>query len=288
MKKRFTIIDWLLFFIVFSFSLNIIVHVFLYVEEQNIYDLFQMILCSFCLIVIVVPWIIKKVYRHYLYIIIYNDFFEIYDKSIFNSLFICERENKKYLKYGLTSTCEQIYEYSYNDLIIDFGLIRIDDNRKLMIIYKFRNFKNFQNGFNEAFLKSQIQAIEHYYENNVISPLAGETTFYKNKRNAFQVKKVDGGFVAAKYRHDIPVVIHSIKALPNYEIGWKYIGDSYQNGLEYFESYEKAKEYIMSLIDHKQKMFSLMVKIKRLEKYNYFILLPSQLYNKIYVTICYH
>lgn len=78
--------------------MNTIVHVFLYVEEQDIHDLFQLILCSFCLIVVVVPWLINKAYGHYMYVIIYNDFFEIYDKSIFDSILIRERENKKYLK----------------------------------------------------------------------------------------------------------------------------------------------------------------------------------------------
>lgn len=243
MKKRF-LLDWISILLIFAFSLNSIIHIFLYIEDQSVFNLISLILYPSCLAVYVLTLVIFKVHNNKVYLIIYNNFFEIYGKSVLAAKLLHERKNKKYLKYGLICTHEKIYEFSYNDLIVHFGLFEIDGNRKLMIVYKIKNIKE---DFYEEFWKSIEKANKHYYENNYISILEGDNIFYKNKRNAFQIKEVDGQFIVMEYRHYIPIEIHSIKYLSECKDRWEYIGDSLENGLQYFETYEKAKEYIMSL-----------------------------------------
>ena len=135
MKKKFAT-NWLSILLILTFSLNTIINIFLYIEEQNAFGLFRLILYPFCLVFYILALIISKVYGNKKYLIIYNDFFEIYDKSIFDSKLVSECINKKCIRYGLAYTHEKRYEFSYNELILDFGLIKIDDNKKLMIIYK--------------------------------------------------------------------------------------------------------------------------------------------------------
>ena len=243
MKKNVSI-DWLSILLIFAFSFNSVNHIFLYIKEQNAFNLFGLILYPLCLVIYILVLIISKVYGNNKYLIIYNDFFEIYDKSIFDSKLVCERKNNKYVRYGLTYTHEKRYEFSYNELIIDFGLIKIDNNKKLMTVYK---IKNIQKDFYEVFSASLSKAREYYYKTNEICPLVGDDIFYKNRRNAFQIEEVNGQFNVIKYRHYVPVEIHDIKDLSNYNVYWKYIGSTYTDGINYFETYEKAREYIISL-----------------------------------------
>ena len=51
-------------------------------------------------------------------------------------------------------------------------------------------------------------------------------------------------FVVARYRHYVPVEIHRLNDISNYKVGWDYIGDSHDDGIQYFESFESAEEYI--------------------------------------------
>ena len=240
MKKKFSI-DWLSLLLIIVFASNTILSIFLFADEQNIFNLISLILYPCGLAFFVFVLIFVKVYQNKRYLIIYNDYFEIYDKSIFDAKLICEHKNKKYLKYGLTSINEKKYEFSHNGLIVHFGLIDIDENRKLMIIYKINN------EFYESFSESIDKAREYYYDNNEICLLEGENIFYKNKRNAFQIKEINSRFIVIKYRHYLPIEIYSIKTLSNRKVGWEYIGDSHDDGIEYFETDEKAKEYILSL-----------------------------------------
>ena len=147
------------------------------------------------------------------------------------------------MKYGLTRISEKRYEFNYGDLIIDFGLIEIDDNKKLMIIYK---IKNIQEDFFEAFFDACEKAREHYYENNKICHLEEKDVFYKNKRNAFQIKEVNGKFNILRYRHYVPIEIHRINLLSKCKVGWKCIGSTHEDGIQYFETYDEAKNYILS------------------------------------------
>ena len=242
MRKKFST-DWLSILLISTFSINTIISIFLYIENQDAFGLFRLILYPFCLVSYIFVLIISKVYGNKKYLIIYNDFFEIYDKSIFDSKLVRECKNKKYIRYGLAYTHEKRYEFSYNESIIDFGLIKIDDNKKLMIIYKIKNLKD---DFYEAFSDAIKKAIKHYYDNNEICRLEGNDVFYKNKRNAFQIKEVNGKFNIIRYRHYVPIEIHSIKFLSNNKVDWEYIGSTHEDGLQYFETYDEAKDYIIS------------------------------------------
>ena len=110
-----------------------------------------------------------------------------------------------------------------------------------MIIYR---MKNLPDSFYEDLNKSREAAIEHYYKNHDITPIEEESVVYKNKRNAYKIKEVNGNFVVERYIHYVPVEIHRLNDISNYNVGWDYIGDSHDDGIQYFESYESAEEYI--------------------------------------------
>ena len=242
MKSK-THIDWLSILLISVFGLNTIFHIFLYIEDQNIYNLISLILYPSCLAIYVLLLIFIKIYNRTRFIIIYNDFFEIYNKNIFELSFVYERKNTRYSKYGVNDSLEKKFIFKHNNLIIDFGIFELDENRKLMVIYKMKTSKD---NFYEEFLKSIEEAEEHYYENNKVDGLQEENVFYKNKRNAFQIKESNGRYYIVKYRHYIPIVIHNIKFLKKYTSGWDCIDDSIEEGLESFESYEKAKDYVLN------------------------------------------
>lgn len=228
--------------VIIAFLANTILGIFHYITEPNVLTLiFKLIVTPCFLVIFIFILFVIKVYDNKHYLIIYNDFFEIYDKSIFDAKLICERKNKKYLKYGLTSNSEKKYAFTYNGLSITFGLMVIDNNRKLMIIYK---IKSHDNKFYEALLESKNKAKHRYYENNDIPPLEGENVFYKNSRNAFRIEEVNGKFNVLKYRHCVPIDIHNIKALSTYTVGWECIGGSYEDFRHSFETFSEAKDYI--------------------------------------------
>ena len=102
--------------------------------------------------------------------------------------------------------------------------------------------------FYETFFEAKKRSEEHYYEHNNILPLNGDNIFYKNKRNAFEIKEINGKFIVLKYRYYVPVDVHDIKNILKYKPGWDYIGDSHDDGIESFETHEKAKEYISYLM----------------------------------------
>lgn len=237
--------DWLSILLISVFSFNTILYIFLYLSEKDIHNLIFLILYLTCLLIYVLVLILSKLHCQCKYIIVYNDFFEIYGKNIFDSKIVVECKNRKYVKYGLSSTKETKYEFSYNNFVMNFGTLNIDENRKLMIIYKVKNTKD---DSYEEFFSSMKKSVEYYCENNDLVPLKGDNIFYKNKRNAFEIKEVNGKFIVLKYRYYVPVDVNNIKQILVYKPGWNYIGDSHDDGLELFETYEKAIEYISYLM----------------------------------------
>ena len=230
-------VDWLSILLIAVLLFNTIISVFLYVEEPESYNLIKLILCPTCLLCYVSFLIWLKLYQSKNFIIVYDDFFEICNKSIFDAKFVCERKNVRYVKYGATGKKEKKYLLSCDEITIDFGLIEIDEKRKLMVIYKISNI-----GYNFylLFKESKDKAKEHYYANNEISPLKDENIVYKNKRNAFQIKKVNNQYIVSRYRHYAPIDIHRINHLRACQVGWVRIDD----GCLRFESCEQAQEYI--------------------------------------------
>ena len=48
------------------------------------------------------------------------------------------------------------------------------------------------------------------------------------------------------YRHNLPIGIFSLKEIDKRNVSWQYKGSSSDNGIEYFDSYEQAREYILN------------------------------------------
>ena len=234
-------IDWISIILISVFSFNSCISVYLCIVDPDGTTLFRALMYPICLIAYIILLIVVKNYTSKRYLIIYDDYFEIHGKSIFDSTLVSERKNFRYLKYEISSSVEKKFIFTDGDFIIDFGLIEIDSTRKLMIIYR---MKNLPDSFYEDFNKSREDAIEHYYKNHDITPIKEERVIYKNKRNAYNIKEENGKFVVARYRHYVPVEIHRLNDISNYNVGWDYIGDSHDDGIQYFETYESAEEYI--------------------------------------------
>lgn len=238
MKKN---IDWISIILISVFSFNSCISVYLCIVDPDGSTFFRALMYPICLIAYIILLVIVKNHTSKRYLIIYDDYFEIKGQSIFGSKFISEKKNYKYLKYGISSTVEKKFIFTVEELIIEFGLINIDCTRKLMIIYKMQNLPDI---FYEDFNNSIEDAIEHYYKNHEIIPLEEENLLYKNMRNAYRIKEVNGKFVVLRYRHYVPVEIHRLNDISNYNVGWDYIGNSHDDGIQCFETYESAAEYI--------------------------------------------
>lgn len=234
-------IDWISIILISLFSFNSCVSVYLCIVDPDGTTLFGTLMYPICLIAYIILLIVVKNYTSKRYLIIYDDYFEINGQSIFDSKFIAEKKNFKYLKYEIVSTIEKKFLFTVGELILEFGLIDIDCTRKLMIIYKTQNIPDY---FYKDFNNSIEDAIDHYYQNHDITPLEEVNIIYKNKRNAYKIKVVNDKYIVARYRHYVPVEIHRLNDISNYKVGWDYIGDSHDDGIQYFESYESAEEYI--------------------------------------------
>ena len=232
--------DWLSILLISVFLLNTVLYISLYIDEQTIHNLIFLILYPTCLVIYVSGFVFSKIYKEKSFLIIYNDFFEICGKSILDSKVVCERNNKSYKKYGLSENVEKKNFFSYGGLNIDFGIMNLDQNRKLMIIYK---MKALNDSYLEEFYTSIERAKEQYYKNNDIVPMTGDHVFYKNKRNAFKIEELEGKYTIIRYRHQVPIGIY-IKHILNYTVGWENIGSLHDEGISYFDSIEQAEEYI--------------------------------------------
>lgn len=242
MKKKF-LSEWVSILLIFVFSVNSIISLFLYLNEQNTSNFVRLLLYLIALFIYIILLITIKLHSNNKYILIYDNCFELYGKNIFDSKILSEKKTNKYSKFGLKNVVEKKCEFSYDKLIITFGLIEIDSSRKLMIIYKIKNM-------NDDFYKTYLESIEnaklHYYANNEVEPLKGEYFFFKNKRNAYQIEEKNKKYYVNKYRHYVPIEIY-IKNIVDSKPSWVRIRDSHE-GLDFFDSYEKAEEYVSHLM----------------------------------------
>ena len=242
MKKR-NLSEWMSILLIFVFSVNATIYLFLYLNEQNTTNLVGLVLYPTGLIAYIALLIVIKLHAGKKYVVVYDNHFELYGKDIFDSKVLAEKKTNKYSRFGLKNVLEKKCEFSYGDLTISFGLIEIDVSRKLIIIYKIRKMDD---DFRKMFLESVEKARSHYYENHEVEALKGEHIFHTNKRNAYQIEEKNEKYVVNKYRHYVPIEIH-IKNVVDCKPSWECISDS-REGLECFDSYEKAEECVYRLM----------------------------------------
>ena len=235
MKKKLEL-NWVDIGLIVSMSISTICWIFLHIGNPEPLTWIQLIVTPTCLVSYIILTVINKQANDKRYFIIYDNYFTICGKSIFDAKFIKERQNRKYVKHGVTCTTEKIYRFEHDDLVFEFGLMKLDNNRILMIVY---NSKQGPDLYWRIARESIDDAIEHYYLLHEIEPLDLGNVFYKNKRNAFVItENTDGTFAVTKHRHYVTVGFHIIRHLPICNPGWSEIGK------HCFETRELAEEFV--------------------------------------------
>lgn len=87
--------------------------------------------------------------------------------------------------------------------------------------------------------------LKHYYSNHEIISYSSDA-IVKDNRNIGVINEINGKFVVSMYRHNLPIGIFSLKEIDKRNVSWQYKGSSSDNGIEYFDSYEQAREYILN------------------------------------------
>lgn len=241
MKKKFTI-EWVSILIIFVFAFNAMIEIIYYVKDKTMWGLIKYIAYCIFLGVYIIVLIVADKYKPKKYCIVYDDYYVVNGINIITEAkLVSTKKTNKYKKYGIDANIEKKYIYSNGKNLIQFKLVELDKCRKLIIISK----SNLEIENLYAILdKDKKNMVHQYYLSHDIEPFDGENVFVMNKRNISQIKKSDGKYFVLRYRHYVPIEIHALKYVNKYKVGWEYIGHLYGD-VEYFESYEKAKESIL-------------------------------------------
>lgn len=243
MKKNKNPIDWLSVLLIGSLSMNFVISLILYIKEKQMNDLIMFIVTFVCLIAYLIILILVKNNKYKEYFIVYNDCF-IFDKNnILNSEYttrLADTTTNKYNKYDFKSNLVVCYEFKNKDYLINFDLIEIDDDRKLMIV---KNKKYFGEDELLEYVFFDLEDTKvSYYENNKISPIDAEYVKYINKRNAYAVCKENDKYKIVRYRHYPIMVVYKIKDISSKRDLWDIIPGE-NDGL-LFDTLESAIEHL--------------------------------------------
>lgn len=240
MKRKFNFIKFLSIFLILVFLLNFIIHIVLFVNEQDITDLIFAILNGFCLVIYALFLLISKSAKNYLFV--YDNFYPVNGVNIIKeATLINSKKTNKYKKYRLDSLIEENYIFVDRKKKITFKLVKIDEDRKVMIIKN----KYLNKYFSSSYEMDYELMLKHYYSNHEII-LYPSDAIVKNNRNIGIINQTNGKFVVSMYRHKVPIGISSLKEIDKLNVGWEYNGSSSDDGIEYFDSYEQAREYILN------------------------------------------
>lgn len=239
MKRRIIFINFLSIFLIFDFLLSLIISVVLFASEQDITDLILAIVSGICLVIYALFLLISKSAKNYLFV--YDNFYPVNGVNIIKKATLKNsKKTNKYKKYGLDSLIEENYIFVDRKKKISFKLVKIDEDRKVMIIknkYLDKYFSSYEMDY-ELMLK-------HYYSNHEIIPYSSDA-IVKDNRNIGVIDEINGKFVVSMYRHNVPIGISSLKEIDKLNVSWQYNGSSSDDGIEYFYSYEEAREYILN------------------------------------------
>lgn len=240
MKRRFNFIKFLSIFLILVFLLNFIIHIVLFVNEQDITDLIFATLNGFYLVIYALFLLISKFAKNYLFV--YDNFYPVNGVNIIKEATLKNsKKTNKYKKYRLDSLIEENYIFVDRKKKFSFKLVKIDEDRKVMIIKN----KYLDKYFSSSYEMDYELMLKHYYSNHEIIPYSSDA-IVKNKRNIGIINETNGNFVVSMYRHKVPIGISSLKKIEEINVGWEYNGSSSDDGIEYFDSYEQAREYILN------------------------------------------
>lgn len=84
----------------------------------------------------------------------------------------------------------------------------------------------------------------HYLLNREITPFNNDA-IVKNKEIIGRISEVNNKFTVSFYRYVLSISIFSLKKIKKYDGSWEYDGSSINIGIEYFNSYDEVKSYIL-------------------------------------------
>ena len=240
MKRRINFINFLSIFLIFAFSLSFIISVVLFASEQGITDLILAIVSGICLVIYALFLLIRKSAKNYLFV--YDNFYPVNGVNIIKKATLKNsKKTNKYKKYGLDSLIEENHIYADRKKRFSFKLVKIDEDRKVMIIKN----KYLDKYFSSSYEMDYELMLKHYYSNHEIIPYSSDA-IVKDNRNIGVINEINGKFVVSMYRHNVPIGISSLKEIDKHNVSWQYNGSSNDEGIEYFYSYEEAREYILN------------------------------------------
>lgn len=240
MKRRINFINFLSIFLIFDFSLSFIISVVLFASEQGITDLILAIVSGICLVIYALFLLISKSAKKYLFV--YDNFYPVNGANIIKEAILKNsKKTNKYKKYGLDSLIEENHIYVDRKKKFSFKLVKIDEDRKVMIIKN----KYLDKYFSSSYEMDYELMLKHYYSNHEIIPYSSDA-IVKDNRNIGVINEINGKFVVSMYRHNVPIGISSLKEINKLSVSWQYNGSSSDDGIEYFYSYEEAREYILN------------------------------------------
>lgn len=224
----------------FAFSLSFIISVVLFASEQGITDLILAIVSGICLVIYALFLLISKSAKNYLFV--YDNFYPVNGVNIIKKATLKNsKKTNKYKKYGLDSLIEENHIYADRKKRFSFKLVKIDEDRKVMIIKN----KYLDKYFSSSYEMDYELMLKHYYSNHEIIPYSSDA-IVKDNRNIGVINEINGKFVVSMYRHNVPIGISSLKEIDKLNVSWQYNGSSSDDGIEYFYSYEEAREYILN------------------------------------------
>lgn len=240
MNRRINFINFLSIFLIFAFLLNFIISVVLFASEQGITDLILAIVSGICLVIFALFLLISKSAKNYSFV--YDNFYLVNGVNIIKEATLKNsKKTNKYKKYGLDLLTKENYIFVYKKKKISFKLVKIDEDRKVMIIKN----KYFDKYFSSSYEKDRELMIKHYYCNHEIISYPNDAVI-KDKKNIGIINEIEGKFFVSLYQLNVPIAVSSLKEVNKVNVGWEYIGCSNDDGIEHFSSYEEAKEYILS------------------------------------------
>ena len=121
-----------------------------------------------------------------------------------------------------------------------FKLIKVNDAKKVMILSN----KTFDKFFSSSYYQDYEEMKLHYLLNHEITPFNNDA-IVKNKEIIGIISEVNNKFTVSFYRYVLSIGIFSLKEIKKYDGSWKHDGSSINSGIEYFNSYDEAKSYIL-------------------------------------------
>lgn len=239
MKNKINFENILSVLLIIIFLSNILLNAILFICNKNTINLIIGIIFGICLLFYSTFLYISE--RSKVYFLVYDDFYIVNKINIIKkSKFLAKKKTYKYKKYNITSDFEEKYKFVEGKVKFSFKLIKVSDAKKVMIVSN----KTFDKFFSLSYYEDSEEMKLHYLLNHDIAPFNNDA-IVKNKEIIGIISEVNDKFTVSFYRYVLLIGVSSLKEIKKYDGSWEYDGSSMDSGIEYFNSYDEAKSYIL-------------------------------------------